>query len=105
MVLLIVKMFKMMVLLPESSLADNPRFEKFFKDAINGRPGDLAPFVPALLQKFFRREMPVGVHDLIEHDAAPAGKFQSAPFKVVLVFFLFLDNHVFLCCLTQFGHG
>src|SRR3989338_8732372 len=37
--------------------------------------------------------MPVGVHDLIENDMAPAGKLQSVPFKIVLVFFLFVDDH------------
>ena len=97
--LLIVKMFEMMMLLPESGLADDPRLEKFLKDAVNCRPGDLAPFMPALLQKFFRREMSVGVHDLIENDAAPAGKLQAARFKVVFVFFLFVDNHIMIQCL------
>ena len=99
MALLIVKMFKMMVLLPESGLADDPRLEKFLKDAVNGRPGDLAPFVPALLQELFRCEMPVGVHDPIEHDAAPAGKLQAAIIKVIFVFLLFADDHMMIQCL------
>lgn len=95
MTLLIVKMFKMMVLLPESGFTDDPRLEKFLKDAVNGCPGNLAPFVLALLQKIFRREMPVGMHDLTENDAAPTGKLQAAIIKVIFVFLLFVDNHVF----------
>ena len=99
MVLLIVKMFKMMMLLPKSGLADDPRLEKFLKDTVNGRPGNLAPFVPALLQELFRCEMPVGVHDLIEHNPAPARELQAAVVKIIFIFFLFVDDHIVIQCL------
>ena len=99
MALLVVKMFEMMVFFSEGGLADNPRLEKFLKDAVNGRPGDLAPFVPALLQKFFWREMPVGMHDLIENDAAPARELQAAVVKIIFIFFLFVDDHLVIQCL------
>lgn len=99
MALLVVKMFEMMVFFSEGGLADNPRLEKFLKDAVNGRPGNLAPFVPALFQELFRREMPVGVHDLIEHNPAPARELQAAAVKIIFIFFLFVDDHIVIQCL------
>jgi|SRR3989344_9278588 len=92
----IVEMLEMMVLFSEGGLADNSRLQKFFEDAVDGRPRDLAALVPALFQKLFRREMPVGTHDLIKNNPPSARELQAAALKIVFIFFLFVDDHVFV---------
>jgi len=99
MAFLIIKMFKMMVLFSKGGLTDDPRLQKFFKDTIDGRPRDLTSLALALLQEFFRREMPVGMHDLVENDAAPARELQSAAVEVIFIFFLLVNDHVMIQCL------
>ena len=99
--LLVVKVFEMMVLFSEGGCADDPRLQELFEDTINGRPGDVASLVPALFEEFFRSEMPVGVHDLSENNTAPARKQQPACFKIIFVFFLFVNDHIVIQCLIS----